>query len=231
MWSIREWFRRYDCASVSDTGLVRADNQDSFFVDPSRHVFCVADGMGGGAAGATASRILCEEVSRCRFGGLSPAEAAGTVDAAVGRANGRIRQIIATKGYAAMGTTMAVLLFCPDEPGLVAIGHVGDSRVYRKRGGVLKALTRDHRKSAFSHLLTRAVGMPDAFEVEWTQASVWKGDLWLVCTDGVHDMLPDSTISGILAHGGRTAAIAGRIAEAVRRAGARDNYTFCVIRT
>lgn len=231
MLSFLKWFRKYDSTAVSDVGLARQDNQDAVYVDFSKHVFCVADGMGGGAAGELASRILCTEVSRCQFGWLSLEETAGVVDAAVRRANARIRQIVAEKGYASMGTAMAILLFNPNDPSQVAIGHVGDSRVYRRRSVKLQAMTRDHRKSAFSHLLTRAVGAADEVEVEWTQASVRKGDCWLVCTDGVHDMLPDSTINGILSRGGSASAIANRVSDAVRRAGARDNFTFCVVRT
>ena len=231
MLSFLRWFRKYDSEAVSDVGLARQDNQDAVCVDSSKHVFCVADGMGGGAAGGLASRILCEEVNRYKFDWQSLAAAAGVVDAAVRRANARIRQIAAEKGYSTMGTTMAILLFNPNDPSQVAIGHVGDSRVYRRRSAKLQAMTRDHRKSAFSHLLTRAVGAADEVEVEWTQASVWKGDCWLVCTDGVHDMLPDSTINGILSRGGSASSIAKRISDAVRRAGARDNFTFCVVRT
>lgn len=231
MFPFLRWFTRFDCASVCDTGLVRQDNQDSLLADEPRRLFCVADGMGGGQDGGLASRILCSEVSRCPFAGLSLAEAAGAVGEAVGRANARIRRVAATEGYAQMATTMALLLFNPNSRDGAAIGHVGDSRVYRRRGSLFKPMTRDHRKSAYSHLLTRAVGAEDSVEVEWIQASVWKGDIWLVCTDGVHDMLPDSTLNGLLARGGSARDMAARIADAVRRAGARDNFSFCVIRT
>lgn len=224
-------FRRYDCASVTDAGLVRSDNQDSVYVDDSRHVFCVADGLGGGEDGALASRIVCREVGLCQTDGMALAEVAGVYDEALRRANARIRQVAEREGYGTMGSTVAMLVFNPDDPSQVAIGHVGDSRVYRRRGLKLKQMTADHRKSAYSHILTRAVGMMETLEVEWTQATVEKGDAWLVCTDGVHDMLPEATLNGIFSRGGDASAVAERISEAVRRAGARDNFTFCVIRT
>ena len=214
---------------ISDAGLVRADNQDSYFADRSRRLFCVADGMGGIGGGALASAILCGEVSKAKVAGLTLEAAAGVVDAAISSANAKIVECARRSGYNGMGTTAAVLLFDPRNPSRAAIGYAGDSRVYRRRGVKFKQLTHDHRKSSYSHILTRAVGMGGAFSTDWVQATVKKGDTWVVCTDGVHDMLPDATLNGILSRGGTPEEMVARIDAAVRRAGARDNYTVIVV--
>jgi len=215
--------------AISDAGLARMDNQDSHFADRARGIYCVADGMGGIGGGALASSILCGEVSKAHVSGKTLEEAAGAVDEAMSCANAKIIECARRSGCQGMGTTAAVLLFDPAGTQRAAIGYVGDSRVYRRRGVKFKQLTHDHRKSHYSHLLTRAVGMGGDFSVDWVQATVKKGDVWVLCTDGVHDMLADSTINGILSHGGSPDEIAARIDSAVRRGGALDNYTIIVV--
>ena len=221
---------KIDSRAICDRGLARGDNQDCIFEDPERGLFCVADGMGGGEAGGLASKIVCEEVYGQGEWTSFDAQIVAA-DSALLRANRRIREHAAAQGFASMGSTVAALLFDVDDPTRAAVVHVGDSRVYRRRDLHLERLTEDHRASAYSHLLTRAVGGADAFEPEWLRASVRKGDVWIVCSDGVHEMIPDSTINALIACGGNASDIALRIEASVRKAGARDNYSLIVVRT
>lgn len=222
---------KIESRSICDRGLARNDNQDCLFEDSARAVFCVADGMGGGQGGAMASRMACEAV-----GAASPDDGDFErrilkMDAALLQANRLVREQARRLGYERMGSTVALLMIDPDEPARAAIASAGDSRVYRRRGVRLECLTEDHRNSAYSHLLTKAVGAADALEPDWVHASAMPGDIWLLCTDGVHEMLPDSTINALIARAGSVSDIAERIGECVRRAGARDNYSIVVVRT
>lgn len=221
---------KIECRSVCDRGLVRNDNQDCLFADPARGLFCVADGMGGAEAGAMASAIVCEEIGKVPEG-LDFRAGVVAIDDAIVRANARIVAYAAEHGLARMGSTAVALLIDPNESARAAVAGVGDSRVYRRRGVRLERMTEDHRVSAYSHLLTRAVGVAETIQVDWLHASVMKGDVWLLCSDGVHEMIPDSTIDALIARGGSADDIALRIADCVRRAGARDNYSIVAIRT
>ena len=221
---------KIESRSRCDRGLARNDNQDCLFEDSSKALFCVADGMGGAEGGALASRIVCRCMEVVSAGGDFKRRVLA-VDRAILAANAEVRRRAAALGFSKMGSTAAVLLIDPSEPARAAIANVGDSRVYRRRGIRLECLTEDNRHSAYSHLLTKAVGAADAVEPDWVDASVCKGDVWLVCSDGVHEMLPDSTLNALIARGGTADEIAARIEECVRRVGARDNYSLIVVRT
>lgn len=221
---------KIDSRAICDRGLARSDNQDCVFEDSENGLFCVADGMGGGEAGGVASHIVCEEVYGQGEWTSFDAQVLAA-DGAVIRANQRIRDYAAAHGFDHMGSTVAALLIDVDDPTRAAIVHVGDSRVYRRRGIRLERLTEDHRASSYSHLLTKAVGGADALEPDWLRASVQRGDVWIVCSDGVHEMIPDSTINALIAHGGSASDIAERIEKSVRSAGARDNYSIIVVKT
>ena len=108
------------CVTVSETGLVRKDNQDSVFVDRAKTVFCVADGMGGGSEGATASRFVCEEIEKA-VTAKTLAERMEAVEAAVVAANDRIRAYAKERDFKQMGSTVAVLLLDPSDSRRAAI--------------------------------------------------------------------------------------------------------------
>ena len=221
---------KIECRSICDRGLARNDNQDCVFASEGASLFCVADGMGGAEGGALASRIVCRCMEVVPAGGDFERRILA-VDRAILAANAEVRRRAAELGFERMGSTAAVLLVDPAVPARAAIANVGDSRVYRRRGIRLECLTEDHRNGAYSHLLTKAVGAADSLEPDWVHASVCKGDVWLVCSDGVHEMVPDSTINALIARGGTASEIAARIEDCVRRAGARDNYSIVVVRT
>lgn len=240
-----------DCVTASEKGLVRKENQDSFFVDESKTVFCVADGMGGGAEGATASRIVCEEIGKAVADVTDLVCRMRAVVEAIAAANVRIRSYAAERGFRLMGSTLAALLVDPDDGRCAAICHVGDSRVYRVRQGAVALLTHDHtvggqlsalapgaetaemehRSHPLAHVLTRAIGAEENVTGEWRRIDLEAGDRYLVCSDGVHDVVDDSLIGEILAAGGDLPSASKRLDDEVVRNGAPDNYTFVIVKT
>ena len=240
--------RKRTCCSVSETGLVREENQDTVFVDSSRSVLCVSDGMGGGSEGATASRFVCEALS-------AVAEADGmagrmsALASAVDEANARIFRYARERGFRQMGATVVVLLFDPDDERRAAICHVGDSRAYRIRARKAELLTRDHtvgnrlgelaggvraaglrsRSNALAHVLTRAIGGAERVEIEWNTVDVAPGDRFLICSDGVHDVVTDERIGFLLSRHESLADISCRLTADVVAGGAPDNYSYVIV--
>lgn len=239
------------CVTASETGLVRKDNQDSLFVDKAKTVFCVADGMGGGSEGATASRFVCEEVAKAVGGAQDLAGRIRAVDAAIAAATARIRAYAAERNFQQMGSTAAVLLVDPVDKRRAAICHVGDSRIYRVRRGCAEPLTKDHtiggqlgelttgiqsagfksRANPLAHVLTRAIGGADRVSADWRRIDLTAGDRFLICSDGVHDVVADSLIGEILTVERDLGAASKRIADVVVRNGAPDNYTYVIVET
>ena len=236
------------CVTASERGLVRKDNQDSLFVDAARTVFCVADGMGGGSEGATASRFVCEEIAKVAE---TPdlASRMRAVDAAIGAANAQIRAYSQEKGFKQMGSTVAVLLVDPAHARKGVICHVGDSRIYRVRRGSAELLTKDHtiggelsaltrgqqaaglrsRSNPLAHVLTRAIGTGDEVKADWRKIDVLPGDRLLLCSDGVHDVVSDGRIGSLLSRPEGLDGLSGRLTADVVAGGAPDNYTYVLV--
>ena len=233
--------------ATTDRGLVRPENQDSFASHPEKTFFCVADGMGGGADGQLASKWLCETLEN-----VIPTDGADLpmreemIAVSLVEVNARIRAYAKEHGYKTMGTTVVGLVADPSRAVLARIFHVGDSRAYRFRFGRLDLLTRDHtvgnelgqamsgvdqarvlqaRSNPLTHILTHAVGTELAVRTEWKSVDVQRGDRFLFCSDGVHDMLDDDEIKTILAEAATPRVAVARLEAAVRKAGAQDNYT------
>jgi len=247
----REKFSHIAFAEFTDCGLVRPQNEDSFASLPADGCFLVSDGMGGGEAGEVASRIVAERLAAAVSGTAadSPGRRKFAVQQAIHGANREIRDYARAQGYAQMGATLALWLADAWNQRRAWLCHVGDSRIYRLRDGVLEVLTRDHTLgaelaartanaafaehsvSSLSHILTRSIGVAGRVLPEWGTADVRRGDLFMVCSDGVPTMLSDAGIGGILAGAERDlAAAAAQLADRVRLAGARDNYTFILFR-
>lgn len=238
------------CVTVSETGLVRKDNQDSVFVDGPKTVFCVADGMGGGSEGATASRFVCEEIEKA-VAAKTLAERMEAVEAAVVAANDRIRAYAKDRDFKQMGSTVAVLLLDPSDARRAAICHIGDSRIYRIRRRTAELLTHDHtiggqlgeltkgitaagfksRTNPLAHVLTRAIGGADKIEGDWKRIDVADGDRFLICSDGVHDVVSDARIGVILSCPDGLKEASRRLAEEVVRHGAPDNFSYVMVET
>lgn len=224
--------------SLSDIGLVRTENQDSVLSLPERGLYVIADGMGGGDGGAAASRILCEE--------MAGVTRAGEMADAVRRAHRRIADYAADHDYRTMGTTVAAL---KTDGKKAIVLWVGDSRVYRLRAGKLELLTDDHtvgnelsrlspgdatsrlakRSHPLAHVLTRAVGVESAVKPDERRTDLEPGDRFLLCTDGVHDVLPDEAIGAHLALSHTRPEALQNLTLAVRQAGAHDNFSMIVV--
>ena len=240
--------RKRSCCSACETGLVRTENQDAVFVDPSRTVLCVSDGMGGGSEGATASRVVCEALSAVA-GANGLADRTAAVASAVNEANVRIFRYARERGYRQMGATVVVLLFDPDDERRAAICHVGDSRVYRIRARRAELLTRDHtvgnrlgelaggvraaglrsRSNALTHVLTRAIGAREQVEAEWNVIDVAPGDRFLLCSDGVHDVVSDERIGFLLSRSESLSDLSALLTADVIAGGAPDNYSYVIV--
>lgn len=235
-------------AAGTDIGRVRAGNEDNLHAEADqRHgVFIVADGMGGHAAGEVASAMAVEIVVR-QLAGLPdvaaaevPARIAGAITVANAAIYERTRREPEKQG---MGTTVSALVL---GEGRYVIGHVGDSRVYLLRQGVLRQLTRDHswvqeqvdaghlspelaRTHPYSNVITRCVGANAAVEPDVFQGELQDGDLFLLASDGLTGMVDDPLLKRLLeGRPGPGRMVDALINEANRRGGV-DNITAIVV--
>ncbi len=227
-------------AARSDTGHRRVHNEDSYVCDPP--LFAIADGIGGAQAGEIASRLAAAAL------GERPPGSQGeeVLESLVVEANDQIyRRSLDDAAVAGMGTTVTALLV-DQAAGTIAIGHVGDSRAYRFRAGELAQLTDDHSlvgelvrsgrlspEDAEQHphrsVITRAVGTEATVEVDLETIDPESGDLYIICSDGLSDMLQDGQIAeAVAAAGGEPDAVADALVSAANRAGGIDNITVIV---
>ncbi|PID74139.1 MAG: serine/threonine protein phosphatase [Desulfobacterales bacterium] len=199
----------------TDVGLKRTKNEDSFSVKPELRLCLVADGMGGAAAGELASRIFADtavELFKKNLG-CTEENLPGLVHKCFMEANRRIlqhtRQVPEHQG---MGCTAELLAFC--DTGFV-LGHLGDSRTYRARAGNLKQLTRDHslvqnmvdegvltpeeaRNHTQRNVILKAVGIEKHLEIDLIKGKGRPGDIFLLCSDGLTDMVDDVLLGEVL---------------------------------
>jgi PPM family protein phosphatase len=217
----------------TDVGLKRTNNEDAYLADPSRGLVVVADGMGGHAAGEVASQLAVESIAemlptRDGFWPFGRAERERNfILGAIRTANERIRTAASRDpALRGMGTTV-VVLWVKSTRGHVA--HVGDSRLYRFRGGRLEALTEDHSLAATDgarrNVLTRAVGVEPTVEIDYRLLDVSPGDVFLLCSDGLTRTVDDSTIVATLAAAAAGEQASHRLIELAREKGAPDNVT------
>ena len=209
-----------EIVSQTNPGMVRSHNEDSVTYDAEIGLVVLADGMGGYNAGEVASGIAVSVLSREVRHHLEGARPEQLDDSGeelgvallrdnVKKANLSIfRAAQSQPQYAGMGTTIVTALFYDDR---VAVAHVGDSRMYRLRGDTFEAVTRDHsllqeqidggliskedaRLSKNKNLVTRAVGIDDDVVPEIQVQEVQVGDIYLLCSDGLNDMVEDEDI-------------------------------------
>jgi len=224
-------------ASVTDTGKRRLRNEDAYVAQPP--LFAIADGMGGAQAGEIASQLAAGAIAEAARGIHGEEAVAELVQAA----NARVyRRAVEDPAAAGMGTTVTVALV--DAAGSsVTIGHVGDSRAYRIRGDGLEQLTADHSlvaelvrtgrltpEQAVDHphrsVITRAVGTEPSVDVDTLTVEAHAGDLYLLCSDGLTDMIGDAEILAQAEAGDRRPdAVAQLLVDAANRAGGSDNIT------
>jgi PPM family protein phosphatase len=222
-------------AARTDPGRKRRGNEDSFVCRPP--LFAIADGMGGARAGEVASALAAGALEDSNHGS-GERYLSGLIQEANRRVHERASTDASTSG---MGTTMTVALVESD--GSLTIGHVGDSRAYRLRGDRLEQLTDDHSlvgelvrrgelspEAAEAHpqrsVITRALGTDADVDVDTFSVETEAGDLYLICSDGLSDMVDRETIERILRDGRPDLDGAARaLVHAANRAGGEDNIT------
>jgi protein phosphatase len=230
-----------DQAFRTDTGRQRSANEDAYFVRAP--IFVVADGMGGAQAGEVASRAAAEAFDR----DLPEAPPERILRETIESANGKIHELARSDpSRAGMGTTItAAIVDAVGEE--VCIGHVGDSRAYRLRGGRLERLTRDHslveemrRKGQITDaqaedhpqrsIITRALGPEPEVEVDVQTVPAAPGDVFLLCSDGLTTMIDEDRIASTLDAAGTMNDAVRTLVDAANRAGGRDNITALAFR-
>ena len=237
---------------LTDPGRARDNNEDSVAVDERAALAVLADGMGGYNAGEIASSMatsfIKSELGRWLTEAASNAsdtDVRRAMDICVDNANRAVYNAAnSNPHYAGMGTTLVVAVF---REGRLLMGHIGDSRGYRLRAGHLTQITRDHsllqeqidaglitpEQAAFSankNLVTRAVGVEDTVLLETHLHDVQPGDLYLLCSDGLSDMVPDAEIEAILDRTTELAEAGNRLVAAANEAGGRDNIAVVLVR-
>lgn len=247
-----------EVASRSDTGRVRAHNEDCVATAADIGLVILADGMGGHQAGEVASGIATDLITHEIRIGIPKIFEATTADAgntapqtrllrrAIERANSAIYEASSSQSHlAGMGTTVVALLFWLDK---VSVAHVGDSRVYRWRGDTLERITKDHsliqelmdrglctldqaRISPNRHLVTRALGLDATVKVDVAEQQVAPNDVFLLCSDGLTDMVIDADILLVLKTlKGNLEQTAAHLIDIANDNGGRDNVSVILTR-
>jgi len=248
-----------DIASLSHPGMVRTHNEDSLFVDGESGLAVLADGMGGYSAGEVASGIAVNVISKGMLQELRSGRELFKVDVGSGLTHAALllqQQIAsANKGIyeaaqarpecAGMGTTLVATVFLENR---VSIGHIGDSRCYRLRADRFEQLTHDHsllqeqidsgmltqeqaKYSLNKNLVTRALGIEAVVPPDISEYRIEAEDIYLLCSDGLTDMVDGETIRGIVAtKRSDLAEAAAELIDVANQNGGRDNISVVLVR-
>ncbi|MCL6612353.1 MAG: Stp1/IreP family PP2C-type Ser/Thr phosphatase [Peptococcaceae bacterium] len=230
-------------SQATETGLVRRQNEDCLCVIPDLALFAVADGMGGHLAGEVASRMAVESVARQLQSGNRDDTVKSLLEG-VRRANSDIYKASRRDGSCrGMGTTLTVAVI---SGGDLVLAHVGDSRAYIIRGDKIHLLTEDHslvqemirhggitREQARDHphrnVLTRALGTEPLVDVDLISIKLERGDILLLCTDGLYGLVGDEEILELVRSAANPdQAVRMLVDEALRRGGS-DNISVIVV--
>lgn len=243
---------RYEFFALTDVGRTRSNNEDALAFHENACLALLADGMGGYNAGEVAAQmavnLIGDELADwlCSEGQDASADTiARALDASVEMANRAITDAAHDNpAYAGMGTTLVAAVF--RGPHLV-LGHLGDSRCYRLRDGALAQLTRDHSwlqeqisagfidavqaaSAGLKGLLTRALGVDETMSVEIQTYDTLPGDLFLLCSDGLTDMLDDGALAALLHPQHPLEALAHGLVAQANSLGGRDNISVLLTR-
>ena len=247
-----------EITSCTDPGMVRSHNEDSIAADAANGLVVLADGMGGYNAGEVASGMATTVIITEMRQILANAEpyqidprtnqviAPRLVREQVLKANSSIYQAAQSQPqYAGMGTTLVVSLFYDNR---VLVAHLGDSRMYLLRDGKFRKVTRDHsllqeqidsglispeqaKNAQHKNLVTKALGIDPSVEPEMHEYPTKPGDIYLLCSDGLCDMVDDEDISMTLqALGGNLKLAAQQLVQMANDNGGRDNVSVILVR-
>jgi len=234
-------------SKLSHIGLVRKTNEDSSLVCEELQLLAVADGMGGHQAGEVASRLALDTISDYLFEnkGHIDANPAGVLREALEEANQKIfRQAQQEPDYHGMGTTITAALL---PPGKMCLAHVGDSRAYLIRGGDIRLVTDDHSlvneliknggitedeasRHPHRNVLTRAIGSSAGVDVDIYEETTLPGDILLLCTDGLSNLLNPDEIREMVAAAPSLDGGAGNLVDQALARGGSDNITVVLCR-
>jgi protein phosphatase len=249
---------KFRCVGASDTGRVREHNEDTIGTDADIGLVVLADGMGGYKAGEVASGIAVRTVLTLMKDAIDREDLGRRDDEsglsrpgillrdAIQRANKVIFQTAKTQAHCeGMGTTVVAGLFFDDK---LTIAHVGDSRLYRCRDGKIEQVTQDHsllqelvargfytpeeaQRAAAKNYVTRALGVEPTVEVEITEVPALKDDVYVLCSDGLSDMVEDDDIQlTINTFGANLETVAKQLVLLSNDNGGRDNISVVLVR-
>jgi protein phosphatase len=241
----------YQFFAKTDTGRARDNNEDSVSFDADTGTAVLADGMGGYNAGEIASGMatafIKSELSRWLLEAGADAKAKDVrraMEICVDNANLSVFNAAnSNPQYAGMGTTLVVGVFQLD---VFVVGHIGDSRCYRMRRGNFQQITRDHSllqeqidaglitleqaaHSNIKNLVTRALGVEESVLLEVNEYPVEAGDIYIMCSDGLSDMVDDASIARIVSGPEDLAFKAEQLIGAANEKGGRDNISVLMV--
>jgi protein phosphatase len=247
---------RIEVAGTTHVGMKRNHNEDNYLVIPEENLCCVADGMGGHSSGEIASKIAVDELGE--FFRMTSRDGDATWPFKMDKARTYDENRLATgiklankciferasneTKYKGMGTTIVSVHFANNA---AYVGHVGDSRVYFFRQGVLKQVTEDHSLlndylkakkltpeeiENFPHknVIVRALGMKENVIVDVARIEPQEGDIFLLCSDGLSGMVPDAQMQDILNRTPELEKACSQLIDMANAAGGTDNVT-CVL--
>jgi protein phosphatase len=245
-------------AGETNVGMKRAHNEDSFFLPESERLAIVADGMGGHASGEVASRMAVETIAGFFRATQDEQQLTWPFKMDRGHRYDVNRMVTAIKlanlkiheqaqkdpNCHGMGTTVVATLFAD---GALIVGHVGDSRLYRRRDGRFEQITEDHSLlndyikikhlsaeeiANFPHknVIVRALGMKDSVQVDVHIDNPRLGDIYVLCSDGLSGMVKDQEISEMVVTERDLDVLCGRLISVANKNGGLDNITVVTIR-
>ncbi|MDR2332928.1 MAG: Stp1/IreP family PP2C-type Ser/Thr phosphatase [Burkholderiaceae bacterium] len=243
----------HEFVALTDVGRVRANNEDAVGVNEVSGMAILADGMGGYNSGEVASAMAIEYVDSHAARMLqelgpdvTPSELRELLYLCINGANRNILEVaLTTPQHMGMGTTVVVALFRRDR---VLLAHLGDSRCYRLRDGALQQLTRDHswlqeqidaglltqqqaQESEYGNLVTRALGVEPSIQIDIDEFPVEPQDLYILCSDGLTDMIGDDDLAALARAPTSLADKAQRMVQLANAMGGRDNISVVLVQT
>ena len=239
--------------SETDPGRERSQNEDSVAFDAATGLCILADGMGGHNAGEFASGMATafiksemREALTSAGKTLTPVYVQQALAQSIEKANSAIFNMSRTsRQYAGMGTTLVVGVFCAD---VLELAHIGDSRCYRLRNGQMQQLTKDHSllqeqvdsglvaadsttpRSPGQNLVTRALGVDEAVQADIDHFDLALDDIYLLCSDGLSDMVSDDAIAALLRSEEPFEQKARLLVTAANEGGGRDNISVMLVK-